>query len=127
MNKIFLIFILLFPMTSFAEWKKITVAEDNSTIYIDVASIKQNKGYVYYWVLRDFLKPLHGYLSAKALYEVDCEIPRKERAISFSGYLMSMGEGVADFTANEVSEWIYSSPGRVSEEKLEYVCKNINN
>ena len=56
MNKIYLIFILLFPMTSFAEWKKITEAEDGSTYYIDVASIKQNNGFVYYWILIDYLK-----------------------------------------------------------------------
>ena len=48
-------------MTSFAEWNKITEAEDGSTYYIDVASIKQNNGFVYYWILIDYLKSTKKY------------------------------------------------------------------
>ena len=45
-------------MTSFAEWKQITEAEDGSTYYIDFSSIKQNNGFVYYWILIDILNQL---------------------------------------------------------------------
>ena len=127
MKKLIIIFALLFPLASYAKWTKIIGATDESTYYIDIETIKKNNGYSYYWMLRDFVKPVGVFLSGKQLMEVDCKIPRKERGISLSGYQMSMGEGDADHTDNILNEWIYSSPGQVSEIKIDLVCGITSN
>ncbi|MDA9093821.1 hypothetical protein N9K20_02905 [Methylophilaceae bacterium] len=127
MKKLILIITFLFPLASYAKWTKVTDATDGSSYYIDFESIKENNSYLYYWMLRDFLKPVGGFLSGKQLMEVDCKTPRKERTVSMSGYLMSMGEGVAGFTDNKLSEWTYSSPGQVSEVKINLVCSITSN
>ena len=130
MNKIFLIFILLFPMTSFAEWKKITEAEDGSTYYIDVASIKQNNGFVYYWILIDYLKSTKiGTYSDISEYKVNCE-NEKQTWLSNTFYSQPMAKGkiitekipVWNYYGSTLNEIRYLTPGSLGHNILKEVC-----
>ena len=48
-SAIALIFLVVYPSTSFAEWKKVSESVSGNTFYVDFESIKKNRGYVYYW------------------------------------------------------------------------------
>ena len=93
-----------FASPVFAEWTK--VAGGGTTYYIDFDTVKENNGYVYYWDLADYLKPNSlGVLSGKVLKEVDCDIPRKVRGLSYAYYAQPMASGSPSTTNNDTSEW----------------------
>lgn len=89
-----LIFLVVYPSTSFAEWKKVSESVSGNTFYVDFESIKKNRGYVYYWLMVDWLKHnSYGTLSSKVLNEIDCNVPRKSRAISGTFYKGQISQG----------------------------------
>jgi hypothetical protein len=51
-----LLFSILISFNSYGQWTKITES-DGDSIYIDFDTIKEQDGYVYWWVLTDYLKP----------------------------------------------------------------------
>ncbi len=95
MKNLLLIFVFLFPITSYAEWLKFE-KDIGETVYIEINSIKQNNGYFYYWTLTDFEKPnpdFKGALSIKTLWEADCSEPRRIKTLSGTTYKSPMGQG----------------------------------
>ena len=66
--------ILLFSINSFAvSWKKLSENESGSTFYVDVENIKKDNGFVYYWILIDYLKSTEiGTHSDISEYKVNC-------------------------------------------------------
>ena len=63
MKKLTLILSLMFIVTlsspSYAEWKNVgTIGGGGDTFYIDLERIRKVDGFVYYWVLTDYLMPL---------------------------------------------------------------------
>ena len=123
MRKLILILTFLFPVSSFADWTKITSSQEGDSFYLDVETIKESNGLVYYWSLTDYLKPIDSsILSAKILYEVNCNTPRKERALSASYYSTPMGKGTLIGTDNKEQEWTYSAPNTITEMMIANVC-----
>ena len=107
----------------FAGWTKVTEGVSGDTSYIDFDTIKENDGYVYYWDLADLLKPdSDGDLSYKALNEVDCDIPRKYRYLSYVFYKQPMASGSVSSSSNNASEWIYPSPNSMAEFLTNKAC-----
>ena len=124
MNKPTLLTILMLAMmfssTSFAEWTKVSENVDGDTSYVDFETIKEGGGYVYFWVLQDHLKPsTNGVLSVKLYREVDCDIPRKSRVLSYLFYKESMGKGSQESLTPKEPEWDYPPPGSSIEVILE--------
>ncbi len=67
--------IVMFSPTSFAEWTKVDKNVVGDTYYVDFEKIKKVNGYVYYWVLHDFLKPNKwGELSFKTYIQSDWKV-----------------------------------------------------
>jgi hypothetical protein len=128
MKKLKLIFALLFTTAmfsspSYSEWTETSVSAGGNVFYIDFSSIKKNNGYVYYWQVLDYLKPTeYGDLSSKRLYELDCNIPRKERSISASYHTQPMGNGAASTSDNTVREWTFYPPSSPGQIVLDEVC-----
>lgn len=111
-----------FTSPVFAEWTWVSESE-GGTFYIDFHTVKENNGYVYFWDLSDYLKPSpQGNLSAKSLNELDCDIPRKFRPLSYVFYKQPMASGSVNSNSNDASEWIYPSPDSVGEAKIDVVC-----
>ena len=117
-------------MTSFAEWKKITEAEDGSTYYIDVASIKQNNGFVYYWILIDYLKSTKiGTYSDISEYKVNC-VDEKQTWLSNTFYSQPMAKGkiitekipVWNYYGSTLNEIRNITPGSLEHNILKEVC-----
>jgi hypothetical protein len=112
----------------FAEWTKAATGtmigvNSGDTYYIDFDTVKENNGYVYFWRLSDYLKPTKfGDLSAKVLSEVDCDIPRKVRGLSYAYYTQPMASGSTSATDNTAGEWLYPEPNSVNEIMINGVC-----
>jgi len=122
-----LTFSVMFSSPSFAEWTKVAENVDGDTYYVDFSTIKKNGGYVYYWRVRDYLKPdPFGDLSNKHLYELDCNIPIKERSLSATYHTEPMGKGPPSATDNTTSEWYYWTPNSVGGYRVERVCAYTN-
>ncbi len=89
--------------------------------YIDLEKIRKHDGYVYYWELVDYLKPINGVWSAKVYKQGNCKQFRF-KFLSFSFYKDPMGNGTAD-TSNAIDKnWIYPPPISSAETVLKTVC-----
>ena len=83
MNKIFK-FLLPFFLTltlinpSLSEWKKvITDKKDGSILYVDFKTLRKLDGSVYFWGLRNLIKPdVFGDMSYTMYTQVDCKLSR---------------------------------------------------
>ena len=125
MKKLLLIFILFFPIASYAQ--NILVAKNkNGLFYIDIANIKENNGNVYYWVTLDFLKPAKSpagrIMSVKLLLELNCKTPKKERVLTSNSYDRPMAKGELLLSDNGSKDWKYHTPDSTGASVMEYVC-----
>ena len=127
MKNLLLIFTLLFTSVffsspSYAEWTKTSENTNGDTHYVDFERIRKHDGFVYYWELQDFLKPITGgYLSAKVYIQVDCKLFRYKN-LSISTHKEPMGGGTGKtFTYND-DKWFYPPPNTVIETILKSVC-----
>ncbi|MDA7843396.1 hypothetical protein N9A26_00115 [bacterium] len=123
MKQLILILTFLFPVSSFADWAEVVTTGDGTTYYLDVETIKERNGLVYYWILIEYSKPSStGVLSAKRLWELNCNAPRKQRIISFSYYSTQLGTGTPLVTYNEEKQWMSSQLHPVQKSTMEEVC-----
>jgi len=114
---------LVFTSVCFAEWTLLGTDVKGNRVYIDLKTIQiKNKRSVFFWVLTDRAKPVHGDLSSKTFWEADCGIPRKERILAFSTYPQPMAQGDPSLTSSKTREWDYHPPGSVMETILNKVC-----
>jgi len=115
-----LIFSVMFSSTSFADWKKVSEDVDGNSFYVDFERIRKHGGYVYYWTLGDYLKPIAGDLSVKVYHQGDCKLFRYKR-LSYSFHNEPMGGGTGKpYTPTD--KWIYPSPDSANEAILKAVC-----
>ena len=78
-----LVFTLMFSSTSFAGWTKVSsnMGKQN-TYFVDFERIRKVDGFVYFWTLSDYSKPLEGTLSTKIHWQGDCKLLRN-KVLSF--------------------------------------------
>ena len=112
------------PTTSTTEsagWKKVNADTKGNTFYVDFERIRKVDGYVYYWTLVDFLKPLNNkLLSIKVYYQGDCKLFRAKK-LSFFGHKEPMGGG-AGKSYQFAEKLEYPPPNSPSEIVLKFVC-----
>lgn len=64
---------------------------DGNTFYVDFERIKKHGGYVYFWILSDYLKPdKYGDLSFKRYNQGDCKLFRV-KPLSYVFHKQPMG------------------------------------
>jgi hypothetical protein len=86
-----LLFSLLISFNSYGEWEKLGKNVSGDTFYIDTDTIKEHNGYVYWWVLNDYLKPNeYGDMSGKTYVQGDCGVNRY-KWLSIIYYKQPMG------------------------------------
>ena len=124
MKNIFCTIILsfLFSYSVFAEWTYVTQSSGGSGgyIYLDVERVKKHDGYVYFWVLTDFIEPFQGDLSVKTYTQADCNIFRYQY-LTHNFFKEPMGMGDYDVVQSD-DNWRYPSPNTVFEEVLKFAC-----
>ena len=127
MKSLLTIFTLVFSVTlsstSFAEWTKVT-SNVQGTLYIDFERIRKQGGYVYYWILIDYLGPTEtGTLSGKVYKQGDCKLFRL-KFLSVTNYTKPMGGGTGEtYTIND-GEWQYALPDSTFETSLKSACSS---
>ena len=116
--------VMFSPSTSFAEWKKVSKNVDGTTFYVDFERIRKHDGYVYFWMLIDYLKPSkYGDLSAKVYSQGDCKLFRY-KWLDISYHTQPMGEGTPSTTgvSKKGQKWRYPPPYSSVETILKTVC-----
>jgi|APSaa5957512493_1039668.scaffolds.fasta_scaffold85550_1 hypothetical protein len=110
MKKIFLIFVLLFSLPSYAEWLKVGKSNNGDIYYFDYEKVKKHGEYIYIEYLSDLLKPdIDGYLSYKSYMQIDCNLYRY-KILRANLYKESMA-GKEGYTINmKNAEWTQSAP-----------------
>lgn len=130
MHRLLITFTILFSMllsfNSFAEWQNVAGNTKGTQFYIENSSIKKNNGYVYYWLIANYLKPTKlGDLSSKSLEQLDCNVPRKQKPLSAIFYTGPMGTGnsvqISQETMNE-QDWKFFPPNSTITKVTDYVC-----
>jgi hypothetical protein len=128
MKNLLLIFILLFSTVFFispsnAEWTKVSENYLGDTYYVDFERIRKVDGFVYWWDLRDFLKPMiNATMSGKLYNQGDCKLNRY-KVLSDSFYKKPMGRGEILSGSNVPDkEWRYPSLNSMNEVILKTVC-----
>ena len=118
-----LILTVMFSSTSFADWTKVTENIDRTTFYVDFERIRKHGGYVYWWELMDYLKPLkYGILSIKVYKQGDCKLFRY-KYLTASPHKEPMGGGTGKTENEPDKEWRYPPPNSANESVLKRICK----
>ncbi|MBT4653066.1 MAG: hypothetical protein HOC15_01100 [Thiotrichales bacterium] len=121
-----LLFSLTLSFNSYGEWTEIHT-NDEDTLYLDLNTIKENQGYIYWWNLMDMKEiSSDGGLSGKVYFQGDCGITRTKQLI-FMSYTQSMGKGeVHDTRTPENPEWNFQPPDSTIGFLLDTSCKLLN-
>ena len=95
---------------------------DGGSFYVDFERIRKHNGFVYYWVLVDFLAPTEGgQLSGKVYKQGDCKVFR-HKFLSFVHHNQPMGRDTGKSNSPENPEWKYPPPGSMWEITQQAVC-----
>ena len=122
MKKLILMFILLFPLPSFADWTEVAENDLGSLFYVDFDRIRKHDGYIYYWVLTDLLKPRQGNMSFSIYHQGDCKLFRV-KFLSRSLHKEPMGRDKSPLSSNKPDkDWTYPNPNSSNESILTQVC-----
>lgn len=121
-----IILILVFiPGKLVADWTEVSVGDDGTTSYIDFDRIRKNGGYVYYWVMSDWLEPTSGVFSDVTYHKGDCD-EFKTKWLTINYHKEPMGQGELHPASGEPSDagrnWRYPVPKSVGEKILNIVC-----
>ena len=119
-----LIFTVMLPSPSYAKWTKVDESVSGNTFYVDFEKIRKHDGYVYWWDLSDYLKPITGgFLSSIVYKQGDCR-SFQEKILSFSFHKEPMDGGSGDIQkpVKEYQGWKYPTPNSVNETILKTVC-----
>lgn len=127
MKNLLLIFTLLvstlmFSTPSYGEWTKLFKTVNGNIFYVDFERIRKHDGYIYYWLLQDYLKPTKfGDLSATFYQQGDCKLFRN-KILTDSYYKNPMGAGTSSTSNKPEKNWTYPSPNSLNEIILKSVC-----
>ncbi len=102
------------PSTSFAGWEKVADSVSEYSFYVDFERIRKHDGYVYFWVLNNFLKPNeYKNLSSKVYNQGDCKLFRI-KGMSFSYHNEPMGGGTGEIGNTPLEKWFYPTPSSIN-------------
>ena len=127
MKKLLLIFTLLFSTLifsspSYGKWTKVDKV-DGTDIYVDFNNIRKHGGYIYWWVLSDWRKPIEtGVVSSETYNQGDCKLFRF-KYLSDTYYNGPMGGGKPLSGSNTPDKnWNYPIPNSAPDIVLQSVC-----
>jgi len=89
---------------------------------MDVATIKDDNNYVYWWYLANFKEPDNGSMSEKVYIQGDCDMPRI-KVLSNYFYNKAMGENLALSINPPAPKWTYLPPDTVAGLMLDAGCQ----
>ena len=119
-------FIFLLNINLKADWTKVTQSSNGQSFYVDMETIIESKGFIYFWELIDYKKEdEYGDKSAKIYIEADC-INYKFKWVKLSYHKDAMAEDdvKVQSPSNLVSDWQFPHQNSTSMIVLDFVCKN---
>ena len=118
---------LMFASPSYSEWTKVSNNVDGTNFYVDFERIRKHDGYVYFWLLTDYLKPSpYGDFSSKTYLQGDCKLFRKKTlSYSFHKEPMGRGAGRVEEPIKSLQVWQYPQPKSSMETIVKSVCNHI--
>jgi len=126
MNRLVITLLLAaFSGNAAAEWVKVSSSE-NSTTYVDSATISRSGTMVTMWSLLDYktaqkLPSGKVYLSGMIQHEYDCQGERLRR-LYYSLHSGQMGSGDILFTNSDEGLWHQISPETAAEYSWKFAC-----
>ena len=125
------ILILLFAFlvclsTKAKDWTKITKGQNGHIFFVDMESLDESKGFIYFWQLINYNdQDEYGDMSAKIYVKAECEV-FKFKWLKVSYHKMSMAKDYVkpNNPSKLVSGWQFPSTGSTSYAVLDHVCKN---
>lgn len=123
--------IFLFSINGFAvNWKKLGENKSGSSFYVDIENIKEHNGFIYYWILIDYLKSTKIDTSSDiSEYKVNC-MNEKQTWLSNTFYSQPMAQG--EIITEKIPVWNYYgstlneirnlTPGSLEHNILREVC-----
>ena len=119
------IFSIMISLNSYGEWIKFGNSIEGSTAYIEIDTIKESNGYVYYWVMLNYSERTeYGDMSGSRYLQSDCAVGGV-KTLSIVFHKKPMGEGDSE-TYNPPPEWEYPRPGTIFSATTNYVCDYVN-
>ena len=119
-----LLFSLIISFNAYGDWTYQGDSVDGDTNYLDMDTIREHSGYVYFWTLIDYLKPTeYGDMSSKMYTQGDCGVYRI-KYLSFTHSKQPMGKG-GETNNPPNPEWIYPPPGSGMDYDLSLVCDYV--
>ena len=100
-----------------AAWKKIGTDQDGP-IYLELSTIRKEKGFVFYEMLSDYTK---AGLSSVSLVRADCSSGRI-KLLQAKAYSQSMAKGSYK-TYRPVPRWVSARGNKFIEGVLSFVCQ----
>ena len=95
-KKLLLLLLISLSFNSYGEWTKTNMDVNGVSYYIDFETVKQSKGYVLWWEMRDLPESNEdGDMSAQIFIKGDCESSRNT-FLQIVTYKKSMGDGKAE-------------------------------
>ena len=122
--KIFIFLYILSTVNCFADynWKKIGSSTRGDVFYVDLSTIKKVGNNVFYFELKDYVKPTeYGDLSSKVYMEVNC-LNLSYRYLKDFYYIEPMGNGEPSTVFDEVGEWKNIKEGSMGEDVGKFAC-----
>jgi len=121
--KFLILFSLLIPGYSFADWS--LIHQDDADHYIDFSLMSRSGYKARAWYLQNYaevqtVKNLQ-YRSIKNRSEFDCKA-RKMRILGYALYPEPMGQGHAIFNKGEALDWQIIKPKTLNDLYLKQVC-----
>lgn len=116
-----LLFSLLLSFNSYADWTYVGEDSSSDIIFMDLDTVKDSNGFVYWWYLAEYNELNNGYMSQKVYIQGDCGIPRI-KTLSNYFYNKAMGEDLAFSSNPPAPEWTYLPPDTVGEFMLGVSC-----
>ena len=128
MKPLLLTIALLFSTPAWAEWE-LFYQDKNIELYFDLNTIRLKDGYVYYWELINWKKPIQGRHSGKVYFQSDCDSLRHKK-LQIISYLKPMGVGnlIDNYSfAPDEAKWEYMPPDNARVIGLNSICSAIEN
>jgi hypothetical protein len=121
---ILMVLLAVVSSSAAAEWIKLGSNED-STFYVDAATILRKGKVATMWSLIDYRQSRTignaQYMSLTALGEYDCE-KEQQRVVSGSRQTEKMGRGESVSKLSEPTEWSFAASGSTGEALWKFAC-----
>jgi hypothetical protein len=113
---------ILAAAPAWAAWTAIGEDDTKAVWYVDAQALRATGSVRQVWAMKDMEEPVIDFdLSARLLYEVDCQ-ERRERLLQYQYFRGRMGGGEPTRGGMTFGDWKPAAPGTVGSGIIRAVC-----